>query len=260
MPGHTTRDRLRIAAWRAGLLAAFLVVWEVGAERRWAGIDPFFVSQPTAIARQIKRWVGTGFIFEHVAVTLQEAALGFLFGALLGITAGFLFAFSRWTAEVFEPAVALLNAVPRVVLAPLFILWFGLGLTSKVVLCTSLVLFVVFFATWSGIREADRDVVANARIMGASQAQLFRHVLLPSALAWIFSSLRLSVGFAMIGAVVGEYLGSSHGMGYLIAFAESLFDATQVMAGLAILMALVAALDLALRRVEARFSAWKLSR
>ncbi len=260
MPRRALRDRVRVAAWRVGLLAGFLVFWEIAAERRWGGVDPFFVSRPTAVAAQIWKWVASGFVVPHVAITLQEAALGFLFGALLGIAAGLLFAFSRWVAEVFEPAAVLLNAVPRVVLAPLFILWFGLGLASKVVLGISLVFFVVFFATWSGIREVDRDVVANVRIMGASRMQLVRHVLLPSALAWIFSSLRVAAGFAMVGAVVGEYLGANRGMGYLIAFAESLFDATQVMAGLAILMAVVAAVDLGLKRVEARFSAWKLSR
>lgn len=260
MPRRSARDRLAVLAWRAGLLAAGLAVWEVGVARRWAGMDPFFLSRPSAIAEQVWQWVSTGFIFTHVSVTMQEAVLGFTCGALLGVAAGFLFALSRRVAEVLEPAVVLLNAVPRVVLAPLFILWFGLGLASKVVLGISLVFFVVFFATWAGIREVDRDIVANARIMGASRWQLVRHVMLPSALTWIFSSLRVSVGFALVAAVVGEYLGASRGMGYLIAFAESMFNATQVMAGLVVLMVVVAALDVVLRRVEARFSAWKLSR
>lgn len=260
MPRRGAADWIRIAAWRALLLAGFLLVWEVGARRRWAGIDPFFTSRPSALADQVWAWTASGFIVPHVLVTLQEALLGFVFGALLGVAAGFLFAASRWVAEVFEPLVVLLNAVPRVVLAPLFILWFGLGLTSKVVLAVSLVFFVVFFATWSGVREVDRDVLAHARILGARRAQILWHVLLPSALTWIFSSLRLAVGFALVGAVVGEYLGASKGMGYLISFAESMFNATQVMAGLFILMVLVGVIDVALKRVEARFSAWKPTR
>ena len=138
-----------------------------------------------------------------------------------------------------------LNAMPRVVLAPLFILWFGLGLTSKVVMVISLVFFVVFFSTYTGIREVDRDLVSNARILGATPRHMIRHVLLPSALTWIFSSLRTSVGFALIGAVVGEYLGSHEGMGYVISYAEAMFNATGVLAGLLVLMAAVIAIDLA---------------
>jgi NitT/TauT family transport system permease protein len=260
MPKRSAAERLSIALWRALLLGGFLLAWELAADRRWASVDPFFTSRPSAIAEQVWAWVSTGFIFAHVVITLEEALIGLAIGALLGIAFGFLFAFSPWVAQVFEPVVVLLNAVPRVVLAPLFILWFGLGLASKVVLVVSLVFFVVFFATWSGVREVDRDVLANARVMGASARQLLWHVLLPSALTWIFASLRVAVGFALVGAVVGEYLGASKGMGHLIAFAESMFNATQVMAGLVILMVVVGAIDLALRRVEARFSAWKPTR
>ena len=150
-----------------------------------------------------------------------------------------------------------LNAMPRVVLAPLFILWFGLGLLSKVVMVVSLVFFVVFFSTYTGIREVDRDLVNNARILGANPRHLIRHVLLPSALTWIFSSLRTSVGFALIGAVVGEYLGSHEGMGYVISYAEAMFNATGVLAGLLVLMAAVIAIDVALKRLDTRFSYWK---
>jgi NitT/TauT family transport system permease protein len=143
------------------------------------------------------------------------------------------------------------------VLAPLFILWFGLGLTSKVVMVISLVFFVVFFSTYTGIREVDRDLVSNARILGATPGHMIRHVLLPSALTWIFSSLRTSVGFALIGAVVGEYLGSHEGMGYVISYAEAMFNATGVLAGLLVLMAAVIAIDLGLKRLDRRFSYWK---
>jgi len=170
---------------------------------------------------------------------------------------GFLFALNPRVAAVFDPAMVLLNALPRVVLAPLFVLWFGLGLLSKVVMGVSLVFFVVFFATYTGIREVDRDVINNARILGASQRDLTRHVLLPSALTWIFSSLRTSIGFALIGAVVGEYLGAHEGMGWLIHFEESMFRSTGVIAGLTILMALVAVIDAGMRSLEERFSHWK---
>ena len=213
--------------------------------------------ETAVLAAQIAQWIWTGFIFRHLWVTMQETIIGFLLGTLLGVTIGFLFA--RWEklALIFDPLMVALNAMPRVVLAPLFILWFGLGLTSKVVMVISLVFFVVFFSTYTGIREVDRDLVSNARILGATPGHMIRHVLLPSALTWIFSSLRTSVGFALIGAVVGEYLGSHEGMGYVISYAEAMFNATGVLAGLLVLMAAVIAIDLGLKRLDRRFSYWK---
>ena len=195
---------VKIHLWRVGLLLAFLALWEVATRRGW--IDPFFVSQPTVLAAQIADWISSGFIFRHLWVTMQETIIGFLLGTFLGVAVGFLFARWETLAHIFDPLMVALNAMPRVVLAPLFILWFGLGLLSKVVMVISLVFFVVFFSTYTGIREVDRDLVSNARILGATQGHMIRHVLLPSALTWIFSSLRTSVGFALIGAVVGEYL------------------------------------------------------
>jgi NitT/TauT family transport system permease protein len=245
----------KIRLWRVGLLLAFLALWEVATRRGW--IDPFFVSQPTVLAAQIADWISSGFIFRHLWVTMQETIIGFLLGTLLGVAVGFLFARWETLAYIFDPLMVALNAMPRVVLAPLFILWFGLGLLSKVVMVISLVFFVVFFSTYTGIREVDRDLVSNARILGATPGHMIRHVLLPSALTWIFSSLRTSVGFALIGAVVGEYLGSHEGMGYVISYAEAMFNATGVLAGLLVLMAAVIAIDLALKRLDRRFSYWK---
>ena len=244
-----------IRLWRAGLLAAFLLLWEVATRRAW--VDPFFVSQPTVLATQIADWIRTGFIFRHLLVTMQETIIGFLLGTVLGVAVGFCFAHWEKLAHIFDPLMVALNAMPRVVLAPLFILWFGLGLLSKVVMVISLVFFVVFFSTYTGIREVDRDLVNNARLLGAGPRHLIRHVLLPSALTWIFASLRTSVGFALIGAVVGEYLGSHEGMGYVISYAEAMFNATGVLAGLLVLMAAVIAIDLGLKRLDARFSYWK---
>ena len=253
--GAARVSRASIRVWRVVLLGAFLLLWEVATRRAW--IDPFFVSQPTVLAVQIADWIRSGFIFRHLLVTMQETIIGFVLGTLLGVIVGFLFA--RWDtlAQVFDPLMVALNAMPRVVLAPLFILWFGLGLLSKVVMVISLVFFVVFFSTFTGLREVDRDLVNNARILGARPRDMIRHVLLPSALTWIFASLRTSVGFALIGAVVGEYLGSHEGMGYVISYAESMFNATGVLSGLIVLMAAVIAIDVALKRLDARFSYWK---
>ena len=136
---------------------------------------------------------------------------------------------------VFDPYIKMLNAVPRVVLAPLFLLWFGLGIWSKVALAVTLVFFVMFFSTYQGVRDADRVLIDNVRMLGASERQLVRHVLVPSALTWIFSSLQTSLGFAMVGAVVGEYLGATRGLGYVISQAEGTFDTTGVFAGMTVL-------------------------
>jgi NitT/TauT family transport system permease protein len=151
----------------------------------------------------------------------------------------------------------MLNSLPRVVLAPIFLLWFGLGIWSKVVFAVTLVFFIVFFNTYQGVREVPPALVANARILGAKERQLLRHVYLPSALTWIFSSLHVSVGFAIVGAVVGEYLGSSEGMGHLIAEAEGVFDTTGVFAGIVVLAAVVLLIDLVVHRLERFLLRWK---
>jgi NitT/TauT family transport system permease protein len=153
--------------------------------------------------------------------------------------------------------VKVANAMPRIVLAPIFTLWFGLGVLSKVAFGVTLVFFVVFFNTYQGVREVDRNVLNNARMLGASDRDLVRHVLLPSALVWILSSLHTSVGLALVGAVVGEYLGSARGLGYLIQQAEALFDTTGVFAGLVVLAGFVLAVDLLVSFVERRLLRWK---
>jgi NitT/TauT family transport system permease protein len=162
----------KIRLWRGVLLGAFLLLWEMATRRGW--VDPFFVSQPTVLAAQIFDWIRSGFILRHLFVTMQETILGFLLGTLLGVAVGFTFARWQTLAHIFDPLMVALNAMPRVVLAPLFILWFGLGLLSKVVMVVSLVFFVVFFSTYTGIREVDRDLVNNARILGANPHHMIR--------------------------------------------------------------------------------------
>jgi NitT/TauT family transport system permease protein len=242
---------------QAVLLVAFLLAWE----RLVAGrmLDPFFFSQPSRIAIQLWEWFASGSVYRHIGITLLETMLGFVLGTLLGLVIGFALARSELLGDIFEPFLALLNGMPRVVLAPLVILWLGLGIASKVALSVLVVFLIVFYAVYTGIREVDQNLVANARILGANGGQLTRHVLIPSALTWIFSSLRVSVGFALVGAVVAEYLGSNVGVGFLIANAQSFFQSTGVYAGLVVLMLMVGAINLVLRVVERRYSAWKLS-
>jgi NitT/TauT family transport system permease protein len=202
-------------------------------------------------------WVTSGSLWSHLIVTLQEALLGLVIGATLGVTTGFALARSPFAARVIEPYITMLNAVPRVVLAPLFLLWFGLGIWSKVALAVTLVFFVMFFNTYQGVRDADRVIIANVRMLGATERQLVRHVLIPSALTWIFSSLQTSLGFAVVGAVVGEYLGATRGLGYVISQAEGTFDTTGVFAGMAILSSVVVVVSAGVSRIERWLLRWK---
>ncbi len=247
--------RTRVLAYQLCLGVGTLVGWEALTA---AGVlDPFFFSRPSAIARRVTDWIATGSIWPHLVVTLEETFLALVIGAAAGIAVGFLLARLPLAGEVFGPYLRILNALPRVVLAPIFLLWFGLGIWSKVALGVTLVFFVVFYNTYQGIRAVDAVVLNNARLLGASERQLIRHVLLPSALGWIFSSLHVSIGFALVGAVVGEYLGSARGIGYVISQAEGVFDTTGVFAGMAVLSAIALCLALSVERLERWLLRWK---
>jgi len=183
--------------------------------------------------------------------------LAFVIGSLGGVLIGFWFARQQIVAEIFDPYVKMMNALPRVVLAPIFALWLGLGIWSKVALGITLVFFVVFFNVYQGVKEASTTLLDNARMLGMNERQLLRHVYWPSALSWMFSSLHTSVGFAVVGAVVGEYLGSAAGLGYLIQQAEGVFDVAGVFAGMIVLAMFVVAIDLLVTKVENRLLVWR---
>jgi NitT/TauT family transport system permease protein len=244
-----------MAVWQVLLGVAILAGWQ---EMANAGkLDKFFFSRPTDIAARIVDWVRTGSIWPHLIVTMEEAALAFALGAASGMIFGFALARAPRLGQLFDPYIRVLNALPRVVLAPIFLLWFGLGIWSKVVLGVTVVFFIVFFNTHQGVREVDPVVVNNARMLGASEWQLVRHVLIPSALTWVFSSLHISIGFAMIAVVVGEYLGAARGVGYLISQAEGTFDTTGVFAGMVVLSAVVLVIGWGVNRLEHWLLRWK---
>jgi len=241
--------------WQVLLGVAILGAWQ---ELANAGkLDRFFFSRPSDIAARIIEWLRTGSIWPHLIVTLEEAALAFVIGASAGVVMGFALARSPRIGALLDPYIRLVNALPRVVLAPIFLLWFGLGIWSKVALGITVVFFIVFFNTHQGVRDVDRVVVDNARMLGASEWQLVRHVLVPSAMTWVFSSLNISVGFAMIAVVVGEYLGAARGVGYLISQAEGTFDTTGVFAGMAVLSAVVLMVGWGVSRLERWLLRWK---
>lgn len=254
-PHGRKTNRMLTLALQIGVFAVLVGGWQILADT--GAIDAFFFSRPSEIAAQTWRWLVSGFIWPHLAVTLAEAMMGFVIGTVAGLVAGFAFARVELLARVFDPYIRIFNALPRVILAPILILWFGLGMASKVALAVTLVFFVVFFNTFQGIREVDPTVVNNARMLKANDRQLMRHVYLPSAMAWIFSSLHTSIGFALVGAVVGEYIGSSRGIGYVVAQAQGVFDTASVFAGLILTSAVVLLIDLGIHRLERYLLRWK---
>ena len=253
------RRQQAVIGLRIFILVAFLGLWEIGAQT--GVIDPFFFASPSGIAEQIWVWVteGTsqGPLWYEVLVTLEETALGFVIGAVGGVVCGIVLGRNRFLADVFSLYIKIANSVPRVVLGSIFIIALGLGMASKVALAVVMVFFVVFANAFQGVREADRAMIANAEILGASPMQITRTVVLPSAMSWILASLHVSFGFALVGAVVGEFLGAKHGIGLLIATAQGAFNANGVFAAMIILAALALVVEFLLTRVENHLVKWR---
>ena len=252
--------------WQVGLLVAVFTFWHL---MTTPGLVPpfmfdndrqaaFFFGEPLKVAGRIWTWFFIeADIYRHLGITLLETLLAFGIGSVLGLAAGLWLALQPMASAILEPYVKALNSMPRIILAPIFAVWFGLGIGSKVALGVTLVFFIVFFNVYQGVKEVSPVVLANARMLGASPRQLLRHVYLPSATSWVFSSLHTSVGLAFVGAVVGEYLGSSQGVGYLILQAEGTFDINTVMAGIVVLTAFALVLDALVGRIERRLMKWQ---
>lgn len=255
-----------LRVWQVGLLVAVFAFWHL---MTTPGLLPlfmfdndrqaaFFFGEPLKVAGRIWVWFVTeADIYRHLGVTLLETLLAFGIGSVLGLGAGLWLALQPMASAILEPYIKALNSMPRIILAPIFSVWFGLGIASKVALGVTLVFFIVFFNVYQGVKEVSPVVLANARMLGARPRQLLRHVYLPSATSWVFSSLHTSVGLAFVGAVVGEYLGSSQGVGYLILQAEGSFDINTVMAGIVVLTAFALVLDALVGRIERRLMKWQ---
>lgn len=241
--------------WQFLLLAILLGGWQLLSR------DPhmaFFFGEPLQVANRIWRWfVVDGDIYRHLNITLTETLLAFVIGTVAGLGFGLWLGLSRIASLILDPFITAMNSMPRVILAPIFGMWFGLGIWSKVALAVTLVFFIVFFNVYQGVREVSPTLLDNARMLGADNRQLLRHVYLPSATSWVFSSLHTSVGLAFVGAVVGEYLGSAAGVGYLILQAEGTFDVNTVFAGIIVLTAFALVLDGAVGRIEKRLMRWQ---
>ncbi|MGC4245019.1 MAG: ABC transporter permease [Herbaspirillum sp.] len=263
-----------IRFWQLMVLAVVLLVWHVATRNPQTA---FFFGEPLKVAQRIWEWftVGSGSlevgmgdttfftlsfpaeIYSHLLITLTETVLAFLIGTVFGLAIGLWLALSPTASAILDPYVKAANSMPRVILAPIFAMWFGLGIWSKVALAVTLVFFIVFFNVYQGVKEVSPVVLANARMLGANARQLLRTVYLPSATSWVFSSLHTSIGLAFVGAVVGEYLGSARGVGYLILQAEGSFDINTVFAGIVVLTIFALVLDLAVGGIEKRLMKWQ---
>ncbi|MFF1481736.1 ABC transporter permease [Streptomyces sp. NPDC058301] len=266
-PAERTRARARAArnrrflvyGSRVLLLVAVIALWEILA--RTKAIDPFNFSMPSKIWEQIRDWAvhGTaqGSLWEQIWYTLYEALLGWIIGVLGGVVLGITLGRIRFLADVLGPYIKVLNAIPRIVLAPIFLIWFGLGPASKVASAVVLVFFPVFFNAFQGAREVDRNLVNNARILGASNRRVTLQVVVPSATSWIFTSLHVSFGFALIGAIVGEYIGATKGLGLLVAASQGTFNAAGVYAAMVILAVVALLTEGLLTFAERRLFRWR---
>ncbi|MBR8387388.1 ABC transporter permease [Burkholderia cenocepacia] len=248
-----------IVTLRIAVLVIVLGGWELAARLKW--IDPFFFSMPSLIFAQIQDWFvnGTsqGPLLTQVWVTLEETAIGFLIGSVAGVICGIVLGRNKLMADVFGLYIQIANSIPRVVLGSVFVIALGLGMASKIALAVVMVFFVVFGNAFQGVREADRYLIANAQILGASRRQITTSVVIPSALSWILASLHVSFGFALVGAVVGEFLGSKQGIGLLISTAQGAFNASGVFAAMIVLAVVALAADYLLTRIEKRLLKWR---
>ncbi len=262
---RNARWRVRAGQW--GLLVAVFVFWWLMTK---PGLVPpfffendsqaaFFFGEPDQIFLRIWEWFAGGEIYRHLFVTLYETLMAFVIGTVSGLFVGLWLARAPTAAAaaVLDPFIKGLNSMPRVILAPIFAVWFGLGPASKIALGVTLVFFIVFFNVYQGVREVNPTVLASARMLGATNRQLMRTVYIPSAMSWVFSSLHTSVGMAFVAAVIGEYLGSAEGVGYLILQAETTFDMNTVMAGILVLTAFALVIDRAVTELERRFMRWQ---
>ena len=255
----TRRRRTLIWAARAATLVIVIGGWQLLTSAKI--IDPFFWGQPSGIVKQLNDWVqhGTayGSIWLQIWITMKEAVLGFLVGVVVGVVVGILLGQFRFMADVFSPYIKITNAIPRIVLGALFTVALGLGITAKVALAAVLVFFVVFFNAFQGVREVDRNLLANARVLGASRSAITRHVVVPSALTWIIASLHVAFGLAIIGAIVGEFLGAQKGLGLVIANSQNNFNPNGVFAAMVIIAVLALTAEGLIGLLERRLLSWR---
>lgn len=248
------RSRWAVALLRLALLVVGLVVWQAIAELAHL---QFFISEPTAIWHQLSQWVTSGYLFSNLGVTLEATLYGFLVGAAAGIIAGFVLGLIPLLGKLLDPFITAVYSLPKLALAPLFVLWFGIALEMRVVLTAVIVFFLVFWNTFTGVRETDQELVDVLRVMGARRGDMIRKVVLPGSLTYIYVGLKLAIPYALTGAVVGELIASNHGLGFILVSASGAFNTAGIMAALVVLMIIATLLNTILNITEGRVMRWK---
>lgn len=244
----------RMALMRLALLAAFLIAWELASGPL---VKEFFVSKPSAIFHTLFEWIADGSLFYHAGITATEAFAGFLIGGAIGMAVGVLLGRSEFLAQLLDPFIMAFYSLPKVALAPLFILWIGIGMDMKIVLTAAIVFFLVFLNTYTGVRNVSRELIAILNLMGAEERHVLTKVVLPSAVNWVFAGLRISVPYALIGAIVGELMASNRGLGFLLTSSQGQFDTAGVFAALIAIMTLAFILNTAVKFAETKAMPWK---
>ncbi|KAB0550971.1 ABC transporter permease [Pseudomonas argentinensis] len=239
---------------RIAILATLLIGWQLASGPL---IDPFFVSSPAEIGKRFADLVSSGRLFSHGWITVLETLVGFFFGACAGITVGLVLGRNELLAKLLDPILIAIYSLPKIALAPLFIMWFGIGIEMKIILTATIVFFLVFLNTYSGVRAVEREQLEILRLMGAREHHLITKVVLPSAIQWVFTGLKLSVPYALIGAIVGEIMAANRGLGYLLQDAAGQLDTAGVFAALIAIIALALLLQAAVRKLEQVLMPWK---
>ena len=250
------QERLVINGGRLALLIVLLVGWQL---LSGPVLNPFFVSSPEAIWRQALAWMADGTLWFHSAITIQETLLGLAAGVTTGIVAGFILGQQRVLGKILDPFILAVYSIPKVALAPLFIVWFGIGLGMKVILAAVIVFFLVFFNTVAGVRNVDRDLVDAVRLMGGKRRDVILKVVVPSTVGWILTGLRIAIPYALIGAVIAELIASNRGVGYLIIDSTSQFNTAGTFTALLVLTIIAALLNVVVDLIERKTSRWKTS-
>jgi NitT/TauT family transport system permease protein len=249
-----SRRGMAVTLLRVGIIGGFLLLWQI-ASGRW--IEPFLISSPSRILSSLIDGFSSGDLFQHTWVTFEEIAIGFPLGAISGIALGYAFGRSQLLAEVFEPIIMALNGIPRTALAPLFIVWLGIGLWSKVGVVFLLTFFLNFFNTYTGMRQMDQEYIDLARLMGVKRWKLIFKVIFPAISPYVFTGVRTSIPFAVIGAIVGEFIAATEGIGFFIRLSAGVFKTADVFVGIIVLMLMVIVMDKVAEMIEKRVLRWQ---
>lgn len=248
------RRRVAVLVLRVLVGIAFLAFWHV-ASGRW--VDTLLISSPEAVGVRLWKWTLDGTLWANLSVTLLATFWGFVIGCSIGFGLGLLFGRFKMVAEVFDPYITAIYSIPKIALAPLFIIWFGIGIESKIAVSAAIVFFVIFLNTYTGVREVNPLYVNTTRIMGGGELAVMRYVIIPSAASWVITGLKVSVPYALVGTVVGEFMSSNRGIGFLISQATGLFNTASVFAGIIVLAMVGAIINTALKYVEAWVLRWR---